>query len=49
MSDRVLDDREVGPPPLRRAVLGVLLGAVAGIVSAVLLPREDAPEEAPPR
>jgi hypothetical protein len=38
--DIALDDREVGPAPLRRAVLGLLLGLSAGAVAAGLLPRE---------
>ncbi len=35
-----IDMSEPGPPPVRRAVLGLLLGAAAGALAAALLPRD---------
>ncbi len=35
-----IDMSEAGPPPVRRAVLGLLLGAAAGALAAALLPRD---------
>lgn len=45
MTTAVIDERDIGPPPLRRAVVGLVLGLVTGAVAAVLLPhdREYAP------
>jgi hypothetical protein len=36
----VLDEQEVGPPPLRRAVQGLALGLAAGLVAVLIVPRE---------
>jgi hypothetical protein len=47
--DVALDDREVGPAPLRRAALGILLGLSAGAVAACLLPRERRAQRPPAR
>jgi hypothetical protein len=35
-----IDNTEAGPPPVRRAVTGVLLGMLIGALAAALLPRE---------
>lgn len=45
---RSIDNADPGPPPAKRAVLGLLLGLVAGAVASVLLPAEPGSQPTSP-